>query len=899
MHRSTSSFASPSSTNMIGSEMERSVTVTLTREEQGMVNLTRRQGTSSQTVRRHNSNINRLITFLTEKVNNGSIQLSSIPNEIPGPIDLGTVLPPNSTVLPLQSIIKSIDLDTVTDKEAYATEKRKNGTMIYRTKDFIWNNFPQVAFELYIEQEHVKYHLIKDPVTNQLTRKLNPQGKPIVKTYDTKRKLYNAIEYGMKLCGTVPLGFAATKYAHTRSLKNSSAVAKKEGQCEERGADPIPWPLFCFMCECAVNKDDSFWWLFSLLQWNCMSRCQNIDNLKLSNLSLNGDAIVVQFDATKMDQGGEKTSPKHCYANPLNFKTCLVTAMACYFSALNNTFSSLNCTEHIFIKSGSGEGSAASNYTDRIKTWAEEFKDAILSHCRPNHVNTHGIRKGSSTHAASNTTCPPPLPSIFLRGEWSMGIVLDIYWRFAEAGDHYLGRLLAGLDSNSADFGILPPHFIVPISNVHVQQALQLLYGNIITSIQDENKSFLKGILLRLLASLVYHEGKLREIIATKSGHPFGNIRLLRDTALLAHLKPLVTIEPTQNILSVSTGLPPHTVCIKKLHDITTLIQADLTQRQRDREEDLAQWAIFKEDLQKGFVDAIEARAVENGQLTADGLNRILQRQEESLITRFNSTVRSELSQFLNINGVSVRPNQQQPELPRVQEDATTRYPYYLFRGKAFVVPETYDLPEGTLLKEAFCYWTKGTSFPVMTAQGLHDERIRPFALWTAKKTPPEIWKKFKTGWRKILTLMTLGLEGLMLEIENQASAFTDERISTLFDEGLRYVKSKIRYIINNDTSKWTVTTFSKKIQSSSINHHGTSEDKTELQSTTIKSHRMKRTFIHGSNRSIGIRKRMNANNDHQMFKIYMYIMHFFIQYFITCMKYNMYLLHIFILIKY
>jgi len=46
MHRSTSSFASPSSTNMIGSEMERSVTVTLTREEQEMVNLTRRQGTS-------------------------------------------------------------------------------------------------------------------------------------------------------------------------------------------------------------------------------------------------------------------------------------------------------------------------------------------------------------------------------------------------------------------------------------------------------------------------------------------------------------------------------------------------------------------------------------------------------------------------------------------------------------------------------------------------------------------------------------------------------------------------------------------------------------------------------------------------------------------------------------
>ena len=83
----------------------------LTREEQELVNTTRRQGTSSQNVRRHNSNINRLITFVNEKFQ-WIIQWSSVPNEIPGPIDHGTVLPP-STVLPLQSIIKSIDLDNV------------------------------------------------------------------------------------------------------------------------------------------------------------------------------------------------------------------------------------------------------------------------------------------------------------------------------------------------------------------------------------------------------------------------------------------------------------------------------------------------------------------------------------------------------------------------------------------------------------------------------------------------------------------------------------------------------------------------------------------------------------------------------------------------------------------
>ena len=651
MHRSTSSFAPTASSNLLGRETARNVNVTLRREDQEVVNATRRQGTSSTTIRRHNSNINKLITFFTEKVADGSIQLSTT-------TDASSTPTPTPT---LDSIIKPINLDTVTDKESYAMEKRKNGTTIYRTKDFIWANFPQVALELYMEQDHVKYHLIKDPITNQEIIKRNAQNKPIMKMFDSQRKLYNAVEYGMKLCGVVPEGFAATKYSHTRSLKNSSAAAKKDGQCEERGADPIPWELFTFMCECAVNKGDSFWWLFSLLQWNCMSRCQNIDNLKLPNLSINGDAIVIQFDTTKMDQGGEKTSPKHCYANPFNFKTCLFTAMGCYYATLNTSFAS-NPTDHLFIKSGSGEGSAASNYTDRIKTWAHEFQDVVISHCRLNHVNTHGIRKGSSTHAASNTTCPPPLPSIFLRGEWSMGIVLDIYWRFAEAGDHYLGRLLAGLDTNSADFGVLPPHFIVPMSNPHVNRAMQMLFGNIISSIPDDGNSFLKAILFRLLASLVYHEASLRELIATKSGHPFGNISLLRDTVLLAQLKPLVTIEPTPNILSNPTGLPPHTICLKKLHDLTILVQQDIEQRRQEREEDLRRWATFKEEVKTCVIEAIETRATENGQLTADGLNRILQRQEDTLINRFNASIRSELSEFARSNGVPQRQSQQQQQ---------------------------------------------------------------------------------------------------------------------------------------------------------------------------------------------------------------------------------------------
>jgi hypothetical protein len=76
-------------------------------------------------------------------------------------------------------------------------------------------------------------------------------------------------------------------------------------------------------------------------------------------------------------------------------------------------------------------------------------------------------------------TCPPPIPSIARHGEWSMGSVLDVYWHFAEPGDHFLGRILAGLDPKKSSFATLPPHWklVSPMANEHVTLAIEMLYG--------------------------------------------------------------------------------------------------------------------------------------------------------------------------------------------------------------------------------------------------------------------------------------------------------------------------------------------------------------------------------------------------------------------------------------
>jgi hypothetical protein len=72
--------------------------------------------------------------------------------------------------------------------------------------------------------------------------------------------------------------------------------------------------------------------------------------------------------------------------------------------------------------------------------------------------NPHINRKGAASHVTTNTMERPPMPSILFQEEWSLGKVLDIYWRWCAKGHTHLGSLLSGLDPDGVDFGMLPPH---------------------------------------------------------------------------------------------------------------------------------------------------------------------------------------------------------------------------------------------------------------------------------------------------------------------------------------------------------------------------------------------------------------------------------------------------------
>ena len=78
--------------------------------------------------------------------------------------------------------------------------------------------------------------------------------------------------------------------------------------------------------------------VWTMLQWNLMARSVNIEPLALHNVKVFRDSLQVLYDDNKADQGGEKTTTKHLYANPNKPYICPFLAIAIYCSLYASKF---------------------------------------------------------------------------------------------------------------------------------------------------------------------------------------------------------------------------------------------------------------------------------------------------------------------------------------------------------------------------------------------------------------------------------------------------------------------------------------------------------------------------------------------------------------------------------
>ena len=287
-----------------------------------------------------------------------------------------------------------------------------------------------------------------------------------------------------------------------------------------------------------------------------MARCASVDPLGFHTFSLGQDSIIVKYDDSKSDKEGERLSEKNVYANTEHYYLCFWTGLGIW-CALNTD--SLSVHENIFLAPSAKEKTAGTRYQEQLMGLVRIHKEEVANHIRIEHMNAYGLRKRSATLAVSGTTSPPPISSIARRGEWSMGKVLDVYWHFSEPGDHYLGRILAGMDPKKASFGDLPPHWSIPnpMEIPEIALAMELLFGPILRK-HTGCEYRPTALLLRCAACVVYHLDSLLSKMVSHPGHDFTKIAILHNKYLLDRLSLLVTTAPTNGVMNKPTGIPPN-----------------------------------------------------------------------------------------------------------------------------------------------------------------------------------------------------------------------------------------------------------------------------------------------------------------------------------------------------
>ncbi len=200
--------------------------------------------------------------------------------------------------------------------------------------------------------------------------------------------------------------------------KRTRAQEKVEGKVPmEEGKAAIPGHLYLeIVAELMRRPDDVFAWAFAVCSWVLMCRVSNVAELRTAHMSWNGDSLILAMVRHKADQEGERTDPKHCYANPFNPSACVVTAIGIFFAVYGPP---TDVHSHVF------EGN---RQHDRFVEAIRRVLDAcpnLKAKCDQlgitvEDIASHSFRKGARSFVQGGTTSGPSTPSILLRGGWAL-----------------------------------------------------------------------------------------------------------------------------------------------------------------------------------------------------------------------------------------------------------------------------------------------------------------------------------------------------------------------------------------------------------------------------------------------------------------------------------------------
>ncbi len=434
-------------------------------------------------------------------------------------------------------------------------------------------------------------------------------------------------------------------------------------------------------------------------------------------------------------------------------------------------------------------------------------KVKIMDTIREGHFHAYGYRKGAATHATAATMEPPPIPSVMLRGSWSFGGSLDVYWFFSHVSDAYLGRLLAGFDADGIDIAMLPPHFKEGSENKFIKEAMELTFGGILKKHPET-----RPCLLLFLASIVYHQSFLRKYFRKNSKHPFNDIAILHKQDLLKELTALVTLEPC-NEVKKATGVPRYNKLLKMVEEIV---------KGNVRVLDL----IAKEvaTIPKVVGDSINAIASKAGNVTVPMVMTQIEKVAESIEDVVRTQVTAALKEYQQVVPVSAAAvsTATAPSLNLNGGNAGTlnrTYPYIdpdrtgknAGKSQSFLIPHDFDFPT-PCLRNGWFYWYNGLPDNVSKKEdgsGNCSAPVPPFKHMSPNMLP---WKKrrhYNDCWVPIM-------EYLEDAAKSDESFDSSAPITDSYDVAMRVLEEQHPSLFSKrGHGSWKVATWSKELRKS------------------------------------------------------------------------------------
>ena len=241
--------------------------------------------------------------------------------------------------------------------------------------------------------------------------------------------------------------------------------------------------------------------------------------------------------------------------------------------------------------------------------------------------------------------------------------------------------------------------------------------------------------------------------------------------------------------------------------------------------------------------EVFEERAIENVQVTMH--------QMKNMFSEFQKSIKEDVtSQIQNLNIPTPQHNDvidDEVVLSGKTIDHHSKEPngtLFFWNNRFWEVPKGFDFPTKVNLRTGFEFWLQGIPNFVIKDKDGNKQRhpIRPFNDFTTKMLPMSVRHTFKISWRPVFKTM----EGSM--IFKDMHNLNTEELQKAYEIGMNNLKRKASYIFQPENkfkySRWTISTWAKKLKYSQIIKHGTELDKSNLgkESRYNRKHREKRT---------------------------------------------------------